>query len=93
MVCYHLSQDYKGYLITQNGALCISDPLLLAHWLKYSQQKLLKLLQDNISITLHNILQHDECNGVCDDSNEEAFIQIQLDVIQVLGRYSMISYF
>lgn len=90
MVCliiYNFRQDRKGCLSTQNnGVLCVSDPFLLADWLDYSKQKLLTLLQDNISTTLHNILQHDEPNGDYDDSNEEAFIQVQLDVIQVLGR-------
>ncbi|KAK3554181.1 hypothetical protein QTP70_020069 [Hemibagrus guttatus] len=77
--------DHKGCLITENGVLSVSDPLMLADWLEYSKQKLLTLLQDNISTTLHNILQHDEPNSVGDDSNEEAFIQVQLDVIQCLN--------
>lgn len=90
MVCYPLSQDCKGFLITQNSVLSKSDPFLLAHWLEYSKKKLVKLLQDNISTTLHNILQHDERHRVCDDRNEEALIQVQLDVIQVLGRYDFL---
>ncbi|MCJ8730649.1 hypothetical protein PDJAM_G00186790 [Pangasius djambal] len=80
----YFKQDHKGCLITQKGVLSVSDPFLLADWLEYSKQKVLTLLQDNISTTLHNILQHDELNNVCDDSNEEAFIQVQLDVIQCL---------
>lgn len=86
MACYLFREDHKGCLITQEGIIGLSDPFLLANWLKYSKQKLLKLLQDDISTTLHNILQHDEPNGVCDDSNEEAFVQVQVDVIQVPGR-------
>lgn len=77
---------HKGCLNTENGVLSLSDPFLLADWLEYSKQKLLTLLQDKISTTLHNILQHDEPNSVGDDSNEEACIQVQLDVIQVLGQ-------
>lgn len=86
MVCYLFRQGNKGCLITEKGVLSLSDPLLLADWLVYSKQKLLTLLQANISTTLNNILQHDEPNGVCDDGSEEALIQVQLDVIQVLGR-------
>lgn len=92
MDCYPFRQDHTGCLVTQIGVLGVSDPLLLADWLEYSKQKVLTLLQDNISTTLHNILQHDEHNGVCDKSSEEAFIHVQLDVIQVLGRYN-VSFF
>ncbi|KAG7334122.1 hypothetical protein KOW79_002529 [Hemibagrus wyckioides] len=77
--------DHKGCLDTENGVLSLSDPFLLADWLEYSKQKLLILLQDKISTTLHNILQHDEPNSVGEDSNEEACIQVQLDVIQCLN--------
>lgn len=87
LIIYNFRQAHKACLITQNCVLSVSDPLLLADWLEYSKQKLLTLLQENISTTLHSILQHDEPNGVCcDDSSEEAFIQVQLDVIQVLSR-------
>lgn len=87
MDCYPFRQDHTGCLVPQIGVLSVSDPLLLADWLEFSKQKVLTLLQDNISTTLHNILQHDEHNGVCDKSNEEAFIHVQLDVIQV--RYNV----
>lgn len=83
MVCYPFRQDLKEYLIIQKDVLGVSDPLLLAEWLGFSKQKLLTLLHANISTTLHNILHHEELNGVRDDKNEEAFIQVQLDVIQV----------
>lgn len=73
-------------MITENSVLNVSDPLLLADWLQYSKEKLLILLQGNISTILHNILQHDQPNIVDDDSNEEAFLQVQLDVIQVLDQ-------
>ncbi|XP_053477142.1 exocyst complex component 3 isoform X2 [Ictalurus furcatus] len=88
----YFRQGHKACLITQNCVLSVSDPLLLADWLEYSKQKLLTLLQENISTTLHSILQHDEPNGVCcDDSSEEAFIQVQLDVIQLLNAHIQAS--
>ncbi|KAF4090291.1 hypothetical protein AMELA_G00050280 [Ameiurus melas] len=88
----YFRQGHKGCPITQNCVLSVSDPLLLADWLEYSKQKFLTLLKDNISTTLHNILQHDETNGDCyDDSSEEAFIQVQLDVIQFLNAHIQAS--
>ncbi|XP_047668932.1 uncharacterized protein si:dkey-196h17.9 isoform X2 [Tachysurus fulvidraco] len=78
----YFRQDHKGCMITGNSVLNVSDPLLLADWLQYSKQKLLTLFQGNISTTLHNILQHDQPNSVGEDSNEEAFLQVQIDVIQ-----------
>ncbi|XP_046732390.1 exocyst complex component 3 isoform X2 [Silurus meridionalis] len=78
-------QEYKGCFHTHNCVLSVSDPFLLVDWMEYSKQKLLKLLQDNISTTLYNILQHDVLNVINVDSNEEDFIQVQLDVIQCLN--------
>lgn len=83
LIMYDFSQDHEGCLIKQRGVLSVSDPFLLSDWLEYSKQKLLTLVQEDISTTLHNILQHDDPKSICEDNNEETFIQVQLDVIQV----------
>ncbi|KAM9477291.1 exocyst complex component 3 [Clarias gariepinus] len=87
----YFSQDHEGCLIKQRGVLSVSDPFLLSDWLEYSKQKLLTLVQEDISTTLHNILQHDDPKSICEDNNEETFIQVQLDVIQCLNAHIQAS--
>ncbi|TSK22818.1 hypothetical protein Baya_2176 [Bagarius yarrelli] len=81
----YFRQDHKASLITQTDVHSVTDPFLLADWLEYLKQKHLKLLQNRISTTLDNILQHKDSTGGFNDRNEETFIQVQLDVIQCLN--------
>ncbi|KAK1791603.1 hypothetical protein P4O66_013610 [Electrophorus voltai] len=81
----YFSQDLKGCHIIQDGVLRVSDPLLLTDWFEKSKQKVLILVQEHISTTLQNILQY-EAQSVCEYTDEEALIKVQLDVIQVLEK-------
>ncbi|KAI4888311.1 hypothetical protein NFI96_017626, partial [Prochilodus magdalenae] len=79
----YFSHGFKDSSNIQDGVIRVSDPLLLTHWFEKSKQKLLILIQRDISNMLQNILQYNETP--CDYKNEEDFIKVYLDVIQCLN--------
>ncbi|XP_076830652.1 exocyst complex component 3 isoform X2 [Brachyhypopomus gauderio] len=79
----YFRQNLKGCHNIQDDVLRVSDPLLLTDWVEKSKQKILTLVQEDISAILQNILSEDQT--VCDYRDEEAFIKLQLDVIQCLN--------
>ncbi|XP_042624517.1 uncharacterized protein LOC109104280 [Cyprinus carpio] len=76
----------KDVFFSPDSKLSVYDPSLLTGRFERAKQKLLQVLQDDISKTLQNILHYDEKHGHNEDSmDEETFIRVHLDVTQCLN--------
>ncbi|XP_016384593.1 uncharacterized protein LOC107721212 [Sinocyclocheilus rhinocerous] len=76
----------KYVFFSSESKLRVDDPLLLTGGFERAKQKLLQVLQNDISTNLQNILRYDEDHGQNEDSmDEETFLKVHIDVIQCLN--------
>ncbi|KAM4625136.1 exocyst complex component 3 [Polymixia lowei] len=82
----YLSHELLGNPALQDqGPKVTVDLVLLAEWIPLAQEKLLANLQEDVCSSLNKIFQNEFSDVKSDDcEDEEAFIRLQVDVIQCI---------
>ncbi|XP_046904828.1 exocyst complex component 3 isoform X2 [Hypomesus transpacificus] len=80
------SQEFKGHPNLKDEALQKQDLMLLSNYLTHATEKVLPIIQEEISTSLTRILQNEECSRDIESysGNEEAFVALYVDAIQCI---------
>ncbi|XP_064180969.1 exocyst complex component 3 [Anguilla rostrata] len=81
----YLSEKSMGHPDIKDNCFRAVDMLVLSDWLQRAEKMFLTAIQEVVSERLHSILQNEKIYwGTCIPGDEEDFIKLQIDVIQVL---------
>ncbi|KAJ8341354.1 hypothetical protein SKAU_G00336450 [Synaphobranchus kaupii] len=81
----YLSKELMGHPDIKDNCSNGLDMLVFSNWLQRAEKKFLTAVQEAVSERLCSILQSEEIYwGVCIPGDEENFIRLHVDVIQVL---------